>query len=102
MSWMGKILGGGLGFMFGGPIGAVLGAVAGHHAFDNTAEYAILSPLESKQSIYFVAIFSMLSKLTKADGTVTQLEIEVIDRVMRENLHLSSSARDFAIETFNR
>ncbi|MCH8257735.1 MAG: co-chaperone DjlA, partial [Proteobacteria bacterium] len=35
MSWMGKILGGGLGFMLGGPIGAVLCAVLGHHTMDS-------------------------------------------------------------------
>jgi len=102
MSWMGKILGGGIGFMFGGPIGAVMGAVVGHHAFDNAqGGGGILSSLENKQGIYFTATFSMLGKLAKADGTVTQQEIDVIDRVMRENLRLTAQARDFAIEIFN-
>ena len=82
MSWMGKILGGSLGFMVGGPIGAVLGAVAGHHAFDAGDGVGTFSVLENKQSIYFVATFSMLGKLAKADGAVTQQEIDVIDRVM--------------------
>ncbi len=102
MSWMGKILGGGLGFMFGGPIGAVLGAVVGHQAFDSTQNKGgILSSLENKQSIYFAATYSMLGKLAKADGTVTQQEVNVIDRVMRENLRLTPQARDLAIEIFN-
>ncbi len=105
MSWMGKILGGGLGFVFAGPIGAVLGAVIGHHAMDSGSsgggDGGGFSSLESKQGIYFGATFSMLGKLAKADGVVTAQEIEVIDRVMRDNLRLDSRARQFAIEIFN-
>ncbi|MFT5209988.1 MAG: DnaJ like chaperone protein [Flavobacterium sp.] len=102
MSWMGKILGGGLGFMFGGPLGAIFGATAGHHAFDKGSDGGgLFSALENKQTIYFTATFSMLGKLAKADGTVTQQEIDVIDRVMRENLRLNSQARKFAVQIFN-
>lgn len=103
MSWMGKILGGGLGFVVGGPLGAVLGAVAGHHALDGggSGGGGLFSSLENKQSIYFTATFSMLGKLAKADGVVTQQEVDVIDRVMRENLRLNPQARDLAINIFN-
>ena len=82
--------------MFGGPFGAVMGAVIGHHAIDVSASEA-----EGKQSIYFVGTFSMLGKIAKADGVVTQHEIDAIDRVMRENLRLSSDARQFAVNIFN-
>jgi DnaJ like chaperone protein len=98
MTWMGKILGGGLGFILGGPIGAVLGAVLGHHTMDAGGGF---SRLESKQGIYFAATFSMLGKLAKADGAVTDAEIDVIDRVMRDNLRLTPQARRFAIDIFN-
>ncbi len=103
MSWMGKLLGGSLGFVFlGGPLGAVFGMVAGHLAYDGESDGdSPFSTLENKQSIYFVATFSMLGKLAKADGTVTQQEINVIDRVMRENLKLSPKARTFAVNVFN-
>lgn len=100
---MGKILGGGLGFIVGGPLGAVLGAVAGHHTLDggSMGGGGLFSSLENKQSIYFTATFSMLGKLAKADGVVTQQEIDVIDRVMKENLRLNPQARDLAIRIFN-
>lgn len=102
MSWMGKILGGGLGFLVGGPLGAVLGAVVGHNALDSgNSSGGLLSNLENKQTIYFTATFSMLGKLAKADGVVTQQEVDVIDRVMRENLKLTPQARDWAIRIFN-
>lgn len=99
---MGKILGGGLGFIVGGPLGAVLGAVAGHATLDSgSSSGGLFSSLENKQSIYFTATFSMLGKLAKADGVVTQQEVDVIDRVMKENLRLTPQARDLAIQIFN-
>lgn len=96
MSWLGKILGGGLGFMVGGPLGAILGAVVGHHAVDKNT----LSFEEERQGLFFVATFSMLGKLSKADGRVTSEEIEVVEQVMRDNLRLSPEARQFAIDIF--
>ncbi len=98
MTWVGKILGGGLGFLLGGPIGAVLGAVLGHHTMDSGGGF---SGLENKQGIYFAATFSMLGKIAKADGVVTDDEVQVIDQVMRNNLQLSPQARLFAIDIFN-
>lgn len=99
MSWMGKLLGGGIGFVLGGPLGLVLGAVIGHR-FDGGGGISF-SGLEAKQSIYFVATFSMLGKLAKADGVVTQEEIDAIDRVMKNNLRLSGDARRLAVNIFN-
>lgn len=96
MSWLGKILGGGIGLVVGGPIGAVFGAVLGHHAVD-----ARSSTIENRQGVYFVGTFSMLGKLAKADGVVTAQEVDAIERVMRDNLKLSESAREFAIGIFN-
>lgn len=100
MSWMGKILGGGIGLMLGGPIGMVIGAVLGHHAVDSQGD-GLLSGLETRQTIYFVATFSMLGKIAKADGVVTRHEIDAIDKVMRDNLRLAPQAREFAIKVFN-
>ena len=97
MSWLGKILGGGLGFVIGGPLGAILGAVVGHHAVDKNS----FSQDEERQSLFFLATFSMLGKLSKADGRVTSEEIEVVEQVMRDNLRLSPEARQFAIDIFS-
>ncbi len=94
---MGKILGGGLGFIIGGPIGAVLGAVVGHHTLDSGAA---LSFEEQRQGIFFAATFSMLGKLSKADGVVSQAEIDVVETVMTNNLQLNPQAREFAIKVF--
>ena len=98
MSWMGKVLGGGIGFVVGGPIGAVLGAVLGHHTMDSDKS---LDHDEERHGIYFVTTFSMLGKLSKADGQVSPEEIEVVERVMTDSLRLPLQARQFAIKIFN-
>jgi DnaJ like chaperone protein len=78
MSWLGKGLGGGIGFVLGGPLGGVMGAVMGHQ-FDSKAQgRGLMSSIENKQSIYFAATFSMLGKLAKADGFVSQAEVDVL------------------------
>lgn len=102
MSWLGKILGGGVGFMIGGPIGAVLGAVAGHHVLDKDKSTATLSPGEERQGIYFTATFSMLAKLSKADSVVSREEVDAIDAVMTNSLRLDAATRQFAIDIFTR
>jgi len=100
MGWLGKVLGGGIGFVIGGPIGAVLGAALGHGVIDAGGGLGFTG-LEQKQSIYFAAVFSMLGKLAKADGVVTQHEIDMIERVMREKFRLTPQARRLAIDIFN-
>ena len=50
---------------------------------------------------FFLATFSMLGKLSKADGVVSPEELEVVEHLMSENLKLSDEARQFAISVFN-
>ena len=35
MTWLGKLLGGGLGLVVGGPLGLLLGAALGHYTVDD-------------------------------------------------------------------
>lgn len=105
MGWLGKVVGGALGFALGGPVGAVAGAVFGH-AFDkdgsdlNRVERRGLSGNEEAQMTFFVAAFSMLAKISKADGHVCQNEIESIDQFMTKDLHLNRESRNIAIDIF--
>lgn len=105
MGWLGKVVGGAIGFALGGPVGAVAGAVFGH-AFDadgsdlNREERRSLSGNEAAQMTFFVAAFSMLAKLSKADGRVCQDEIESIDQFMTNDLHLNRESRNIAIDIF--
>ncbi|MAV25495.1 MAG: hypothetical protein CMQ05_05170 [Gammaproteobacteria bacterium] len=100
MSWIGKLLGGGLGLVVGGPLGAVLGVVIGHHAIDNN-ESITFDAVETRQSVYFTAVFSLLGKVAKADGLVTKEEIALVEQVMASNPAFTPEVRTLAIEIFN-
>ena len=106
MGWLGKAVGGAIGFALGGPIGAVAGATFGH-GFDEMGEDGdkphgrpALSHEENAQMTFFVAAFSMLAKLTKADGQITDKEIQEIEKFMRRDLEMNDEGRDMAVSIF--
>ena len=118
MGWYGKLIGGAIGFTFlGGPFGAILGAAIGH-SFDKRADgqgsygrgaYSQTGPAsgggftatDQAQMTFFIATFSMLGKLAKADGHVTQDELNTIDRFMTSTLRLGSQEKNFAMRIVN-
>ncbi len=106
MGWLGKVIGGTLGFAIGGPLGAIAGAAFGH-AFDRTGEeYGVddstrTLTAEEAQFTFFIATFSMLAKLAKADGRVSKDEIDSINKFMLEDLSLDPQSRMVAMNIFN-
>ena len=101
MGWIGKIVGGTLGFAIGGPLGAIAGAAFGH-AFDrSTEEYYPEEtfkpqPGQEAQFTFFVAAFSMLAKLVKADGRILKEEIDAVENFMAYDLSLDPESRRIA------
>ena len=122
MSWLGKILGGTLGFALGGPLGALVGVALGHN-FDRAARSGrglgrddsdlldagdasdfldapdSLDPRERTQTAFFTATFAVMGHLAKADGLVTRDEIRLAARVMDE-MQLSDTHRRLARRLF--
>ena len=123
MSWFGRILGGALGYALGGPLGALVGVALGHHLdrparsgrdrrgwpdpdlldsddpadpFDATDS---LDPRERTQTAFFIATFSVMGHLAKADGLVTRDEIRLVSQVMDE-MQLAGARRDAAQRLF--
>lgn len=106
MGWIGKLLGGALGFAMGGPLGAILGAALGHGFDWGTGnlrqEYSgRIRPVERSQLTFFVATFSMLSKLSEADGYVSPDEMKVIDAFMDNDLGLDAESKDAGLRIFS-
>ncbi len=104
MSWWGKMLGGAFGFMLGGPLGAILGAVLGHNldrGMDGLKGYESMRPgdRERVQTAFFTATFSVMGHLAKADGRVSEDEIEIARRVM-DQMDLNQKLRQTAIRLF--
>ena len=83
MSIWGKIVGGAAGFAVGGPIGALLGGLAGH-AYDQSQEAAGPAGADGTRQVAFtIAVIVLGAKMAKADGTVTQDEVEAFKEVFR-------------------
>lgn len=102
MSWWGKVIGGGFGFMFGGPLGALAGMALGHQ-FDKGLNLAELEPgnPERVQLAFFTATFSVMGYLAKADGKVSRSEIQMAENIMGQ-MNLNAEQRKAAIALFNQ
>lgn len=104
MGWFGKMTFGTMGLLFGGPLGAIIGVSLGHHLVDKKAEYgqggAIPPKSEQAQAAYFVCIFSILGKIAKADGVVTNDELKVVDDFIN-GMNISETEKQFAKQVFN-
>ena len=104
MSWWGKLIAGGAGFMVGGPIGAILGVAIGH-SFDRGLE-GIERDLgeeqhERIQTAFFTATFAVMGYLAKSDGRVTQHEIDWA-RATMGRMELSEDQKEMAMHLFNQ
>ena len=121
MSWLGKIIGGTIGFFLGGPLGMIAGAVFGH-MFDKSEEleedhdsstsngssnnqrryYFFNTGYGKSQMVFFVGCFSMLAKLASADGTVSENAKRKIQEFMINDLHLAGNSYYNAVNIFNQ
>ncbi len=103
MSWFGKLMFGSLGLFVGGPLGAILGGVVGHHLIDkhvtdiNTHQSGL--NVEQAQAAYFVCLFSIFAKLAKIDGVVTQDEIKVVENII-QSMNIGQKEQQFARRIF--
>ena len=84
----GKVIGGVAGFAIGGPIGALMGAFAGHQYDKNKIENAQIggnpeNVQDHRQIAFTVAIIVLSAKMAKADGNVTPDEIATFKKIFR-------------------
>ena len=102
MKWIGKVAGGVLGGLVLGPIGAALGVLLGHQFDEQSAgpeELAAAEDLELVGARFFRATFHMMGCLAKADGRVSEQEINAARAVMGE-LRLNAAQVQEAIACF--
>ena len=72
MSVWGKVGGAAAGLFVGGPIGALVGAVAGHFFLDREADPGVT---------FTIAVVALAGKMARADGVVTETEFDVFRSV---------------------
>jgi DnaJ like chaperone protein len=84
MSVWGKVSGAAAGLFVGGPIGALVGAVAGHFFLDRDSDPGVT---------FTIAIIALAGKMARADGVVTEEEFTVFQRVFGVPPHEEANVR---------
>ncbi|HEX3836591.1 MAG TPA: co-chaperone DjlA [Steroidobacteraceae bacterium] len=110
MQWIGKAVGGLIGLMAGGPVGAAIGVMIGHQ-FDGgstptigrspgvgSAAGATATQIGDR---FFRAAFQVMGHVAKADGRVSEQEIQAARAVMSE-LRLTPDQVQVAIACFTQ
>lgn len=101
MSIWGRVIGGAAGFALGGPIGAILGVMAGR-AFDKRSSsksnfnFTKINN-NQKQQIFTLSFIILSAKLAKSDGQVTDDEI----RAFKEKFKVPKSEINKVSKIFN-
>lgn len=96
--WWGKLIGGAVGLLKGGPFGLVFGVFVGHLV---DRFLAGLSGINRTRDAFFGAMFSTLGHINKADGRVTKLEIAAAEQLM-QRMQLTDDERQRAIRFFQQ
>lgn len=75
----GKLGGAGLGLALGGPIGALLGGVAGHMLIDREGAIFGRPP---RDVVFTMGLVALAAKMAKADGVVVDREVEAFEQIV--------------------
>jgi DnaJ like chaperone protein len=81
MGFFGKWLGGGLGFVMGGPIGGLLGFLVGSAIDETTGQfntYTSESPVRTSQGDFVMSLLVLIAAVMKADGKVVRSELDYV------------------------
>lgn len=75
----GKLGGAGLGLALGGPIGALLGGIAGHVLVDREGALFGKPP---RDVIFTMGLVALSAKMAKADGVVVDVEVRAFEQIV--------------------
>jgi len=110
MSWLGAGIGAGIGAAMGGPIGAGIGGWLGHsvseayatarQSLPSGAKFMTTMNKREAQSVFFVALFSMLAKMANADGRVSPEEADLINHLAHTQIDMDAEDRKAAAVIF--
>jgi len=85
MTIWGKIIGGAAGFILaGGPLGALMGSLAGHYVIDKQADKSHGAHRDARDQVAFtIGVIALGAKMAKADGHVTRDEVNAFREVFQ-------------------
>lgn len=88
MGISGKLIGASLGFLGGGPLGAVIGGIIGHFVKDRSdGDSDSPEAKRQQEEFFFVAnLVGIMAGVMKADGEVSEAEVAAVRRFFSERL----------------
>jgi DnaJ like chaperone protein len=105
-TWWGKIIGALLGYITAGPTGAFIGLLVGnlfdkglHSHFSNPHFLYHAERKEVVQKTFFEATFTVMGHIAKADGYVSQQEIQMA-KVLMQEMRLNKQQKELAKRLF--
>jgi DnaJ like chaperone protein len=98
-SWSNIGIGVGIGALFGGPIGAAIGGAIGASLENKNSKKNTSSYEEDTELVFVVTLASMMAKMAKADGSISQSEANQISELFDE-LDFTNEKRAIAIKAF--
>ncbi len=105
--WWGKLIGAFLGYLVGGSAGALFGLLIGNffdralvEYYNRPDWYYYSEKRDAVQKVFFEATFSIMGHLAKADGRVSEQEIQMAKNLMDE-MRLNREQRTAAQQFFN-
>ena len=106
MSWWSTVIGGAVGFMIGGPLGAMLGVAFAGNFSKRRAQSGFSGNFgpgnqQRVQAAFFSGVFSVMGYISKVDGKVSKSEIILAQQVM-EHMQLSEDMIKVAKDLFNQ
>src|SRR5690242_6700064 len=102
MNLVGLLIGALIGFVLGGPLGALIGAFLGQSISVGVSRTGWSGhDAAHAQQAFFTATFSVMGHMAKADGVVSQDEIQAANAVM-SHMNLDPAQRLAAIQLFNQ
>lgn len=102
MNLAGALIGAVLGYMVGGSLGALVGAILGQSLSVGVSRGGWSSyDAAEAQRAFFTATFSVMGHIAKADGRVSENEIQTV-RAFMAHMNLDAAQQQAAIELFNR
>ena len=87
MGSFGKWIGGGLGWAFGGPIGALIGFAVGSMFDNSTIDVStnVLGPNRTTEGDFKMSLLVLMACIMKADGHVDKSELAVVKKFLVAN-----------------
>ncbi len=79
-----KWIGGGLGWAFGGPIGAILGFAFGK-MYDDQRQQPSIDTISTLQGDFMASLLILTAALMKSDGKVKRSELDYVKQFLRQN-----------------